>query len=420
MSIRLLSSLLIVSHFCSGVPPINLFRPSDRPLFPDPVSTCWTSEATVTYEGSFHVRAFRDTEEEEFGLERCWDQEKKVCVLDLYQERQNVLAAFKGLNADTPQGNLTDQFNLNDEAATQGQYRACGSLSIPMNLMFSYRYYFNHGLRLEFHLPVIHAELKDVCWRSLAHDKAYEGLLSQELLQDVTTLGGLRTQGWKRTGIGDFVVQAAWMRNYPQSRAVLQDVRVQARFGVVVPTGKKEDEDKLLAFPFGNDGAWALQFGGGLDLDFGYCVRGGIDVEFMYLFGNTRCRRVKTAAEQTDLFFLTKVPAYREFGLQQQYNIYLESYLYNTSFKLNYQFLKRNDDRLDLGSDRIDSVIANSAPSLFDWTAHSLIFMVRHDLFRDNESYWAFPSISAFVKYGFNGKRALLANTVGLQLNVDF
>ena len=419
MSIRLFFVFLFMSHLCA-VPPINLFRPSDRVLFQDPVSTCWSSQATVTYEGAFHIRAFRDTDSDEFDDQSAKNCEKKVCVLDLYQERQNVLAGFKGFDSKTPSGNLTSLFNLNDEAGNQGLYKPLGSLSVPLNLMFSYRYYFDHGFRLEVHLPFIHAELKNVGFCSLANDKAFEGQISTELIDEVSTLSGLRTQGWKRTGLGDLVVQTAWMRNFTQSRPLLQDVRIQGRFGVVVPTGKKEDEERILAFPFGNDGAWALQFAGGLDLDFGYTVKGGIDVEFMYLFGNTRCRRVKTAIEQTDLFFFTKIPAYREVGLGQQYNIYLESYLYDTSCKLNYQFLKRNDDRLDVGSERIDSLIVNSAPSLFDWTAHSLIFMVRHDLFRDDESSWAFPSISAFIKYGFNGKRALLANTAGIQFNVDF
>ncbi len=149
---------------------------------------------------------------------------------------------------------------------------------------------------------------------------------------------------------------------------------------------------------------------------------GGIDVEFIYQFGNTRCRRVKSAQDQTDLLFLTKVPVYREFGLGQQYNIYLEScnLWCNTSLKLNYQLLKRNDDRIDVANDRIDSRIANNAESLFDWTAHSLIFMVRHDLWRDYECSSLFPTISAFVKWGFNGKRALLANTAGIEISVAF
>ena len=420
MAIRLLFWILFLSQLCYSVPPINLFRPSDRPLFPDPVSTCWSSQMTLTYEGAFHIKAFADIIEDERNCEPCRDHEKKVCILDLYQDQQNVLAGFKGFESDTPASNVSQQFNLNDEAAAQGLFKPSAFLSIPLNLLFSYRYYFDHGLRLEFHLPVIHAKLSQVRWCSLANEKDFEGCLGAQLLEDAATIAGLRSNGWSRTGIGDFVIQTAWMRNFAQSRPFLQDVRVQGRFGIVFPTGKKEDEDKILAFPFGNDGSWAIQFGGGLDLDFGYTLRGGADVEFIYLFGNTRLRRVKTADSQTDLFFLTKLPAFREFGLGQQYNIYLESYWYNTSFKLNYQFLKRNDDRLDVKSDRTDSAIVNSAPSLFDWTAHSIILMARHDLFREESSFWFCPSLSAFVKFGFNGKRALLAHTAGVQLSIDF
>ena len=95
------------------------------------------------------------------------------------------------------------------------------------------------------------------------------------------------------------------MRDFPQCRALLNNVRVITRLGLVCPTGKREDEDRLLAFPFGNDGAWGLQFAGGIDLTFGYTLRGGIDVEFIYLFGNTRCRRIKTAPDQTDSSLFT-------------------------------------------------------------------------------------------------------------------
>ena len=343
-------------------------------------------------------------------------------MLNIFQDRQNVLGALKGLDSDTFSGQLAQQFNLNDEAGLQGVFKPSGCLEIPLNLLLSYRYYFDHGLRLEFHLPIIHAELKNVEWCPLFDQVTQEEELAADLIKPIGTVGGLCLNGWKRTGIGDFVVQAAWMRDFPQCRTLLQNVRTQARFGVIFPTGKREDEDLVLAFPFGNDGAWALQFGGGIDLNFGYTMRGGIDVEFIYQFGNTRCRRVKSAQDQTDLLFLTKVPVYREFGLGQQYNIYLEScnLWCNTSLKLNYQLLKRNDDRIDVANDRIDSRIANNAESLFDWTAHSLIFMVRHDLWRDYECTSLFPTISAFVKWGFNGKRALLANTAGIEISVAF
>ena len=423
MKVRLLCLLTLVMA-CQAVPRINLFRPSDRPLIPEPGVPCWTNTLSIGYEGAFNIRAFRGNEDEllEIDPTYCVDCDKKACVLKIFQENQNALASLKGFESDSMEGQLSNQFNINDEAGNLGRYSACGDLSVPLNLLLSYRMYFNHGLRLEFHLPVVHAELKDVCWKHMDDLSLPEEYLDADLLGAVQEVSGLHLGDWKRTGVGDLVVQGVWMRSFLQNRPYLNDVAVQGRFGLVFPTGKQQDDDKIFAFPFGNDGAWALQFAGGIDLTFCNNFRTGIDAEFLYAFGNTRCRRIKTDAHQTDLFFNKKVPVYREFGLGQQFNVYIESFdfLGCASFKLNYQFLKRNDDRIDIADDRINPEIANNALSLFDWTAHSLIFMARYEPWKHYDTSPMYPSLLAWIKYGFNGKRALLANTVGLQLNVAF
>lgn len=421
MNLRYLIGFLVSVSACSAMPRINLFRPSDRPLMPEPVGS---SQLSIGYEGAFHIRAFRDTEEYgmQIDLDKICSHDKKTCLFGLFQNTQNALAALKGTDSDTASGSLAQQFNIDDEARRNGRFRPTGSLHIPLNLLIAQRFYFNHGLTLGFYVPVIHAELKDVVWHAVEQPATSEQILGQDLVKEVERIGGLNLGGWKRTGVGDLVVQVDWMRDFPQCRSLLTHVRTIARLGCIVPTGKRMDEDRLLAFPFGSDGAWGLQFAGGIDLNFGYTLRGGVDVQFEYLFGNTRCRRVKTAPGQTDFMLAQNAPIYREFGLGQQYNIYLEScnFWCNTSLKLNYQLLKQNDDRIDLGSDRIDSRLANSAENLYDWTAHSLIFMVKHDLWKDYECSRIYPSLLGWIKWGFNGKRALLANTVGIQFNVAF
>lgn len=423
MNLRYLLSILVSVSACSAIPRINLFKPSDRPLMPEPIGD-WSSQLSVAYEGAFHIRAFRDTEEFQLqiDLERISSHDKKTELFSLFQHSQNALAALKGTDSDTLSGSLVQQFNLDDQAHRNGRFHPTGKLSIPLNLLFAQRFYFSHGVSLGFYLPVIHAELKHVAWRPLNDPATSEQILGKDLIEKVEKIAGLNLGGWKRTGVGDLVIQADWMRDFQQRRQLLSQVRTIARLGCIIPTGKRIDEDRLLAFPFGSDGAWGLQFAGGIDLTFGYTLRGGIDVQFEYLFGNTRCRRVKTVAGQTDLLLAQRANVYREFGLGQQYNIYLEScnFWCNTSCKLNYQLLKQNDDRIDVGSDRIDSRVANSADALFDWTAHSLIFMVQHDLWRDYQSSALYPSLLGWIKWGFNGKRALLANTVGIQVNVAF
>lgn len=407
-------------------PPINLFKPSDRPLQPDPLP-CWSSQFTIGYEGAIRVKGFRDDEEEcnQVCLHSSDKVKKKTNVLQIYQMEQNGLAALKGFDSETKPGQLSQLFNINDENGTQGLFRPCAEFKIPMNLMFSQRFYFNHGLSFGLHLPVFVMELKDVHFKELNDTlTTCEQRLEDHLLRELREVAGLRVNGWKRTGIGDLIAQLVWMRDYPQSKPLLDNVRVQARLGAVFPTGKKANPDELLAFPFGNDGSWGIQFAGGLDLDFCWALRGGVDVEFIYLFGNERCRRIKTVCNQTDLLFLTKLPVFREHGLNQQYNLYVETcnlFGSGLSLKTNYQFLKQNEDRLFAFSDRYDTEIINSAEGVQDWTAHSLILMAKYD-FRKHfgTDFWCIPSLTGWFKWGFNGKRALLANTLGLQLSVDF
>ncbi len=416
---------MVIHSWCGAFPPINLFRPSDRPLMPEPVWCDWSSQTTIGYERPFHIRAFRgDEEESQIDLCSSVDKKKTHNILQLYQSDQNGLAALKGFPSNSCEGSLSQLFNIDDENGRQGLFRPLGDFSIPVNLMFSHRIYFSHGLNIAFHLPFYVMELKNVCWRSLNPGVTGEQHLEQDLLKQIQDSAGFKAGGWKRSGIGDFVAQMTWMRDYRQvNKPLLENVRVQGRLGLICPTGKKQDEDRVLALPFGSDGAWGVQIAGGLDLSFYYTLRAGIDAEFVHIFGNNRCRRVKSAPQQTDFLFLKRVPTFREFGLGQQYNLYVESYQCwrGLSLKLNYQFLKRNEDRLDLGSDLLNTRIANSAESLQDWTAHSLIGMVRYDLWKElPECSSIKPSLRGWFKWGFNGSRAVLVNSVGFQIDIAF
>lgn len=402
------------------LPPINLFRPSDRPLMPE-YWPCTSTQWTAGFETSVKTKGFRDTFDECQLTDCRTDINSCVNVLQIYQNNQNVLAAFKGFDSSSQIGKLSQLFNINDENGTQGIFVPTGNFKVPINLMFAARYCFNWGFILGFYLPFYSMELNNVRWRKQDCESSVEDQLEKDLIKLVCDISNLNISGWKRKGLGDFLTEMTWLGNFPQNKPLLSNVRVQTRFGVYAPTGKKQDEDKILAIPFGNDGSWGLQFGGGLDLTFGCLVRGGLDAEFLYLFGNTRCRRVKVDCNQTDLLFLTKLPAFREFGLGQQYNIYLETGWGGISLKANYQYLKRNEDRISVFSDKVDPFIVNSAESLQDWTAHSAIFSVIYDAGRDfPDSHWGRPYISGWFKLGFNGKRAILLNTVGAIVTLNF
>ncbi len=410
--------LLISSFYVNAIPPINILRPSDRPLMAEPYAgTCnqyvFGNESSVGKSYGYQ----EDIDDLIPGANHGSSNSTKVNIMQLYQCKQNVRAAFNGFDSRVDEGQISQRFNISGDSI--GCFTPTGKFSVPFNILLSSYYYFHSSFAVSLYLPVLSMELSDVNWCE-ERAECSDVPLQNDLAPLLKRVADLDIMGWKRTGVGDLVAQIRWMDEYPQFRPILKSVRPQVRFGLNIPTGKVADEDKILALPFGNDGSWGIQLAGGLDLMFASCLRGGIDVEFLYLFGNTRCRRVKTDCDQTDLLFLAKVPAFKEYGLGQQYNLYVESFWRSLAFKLNYQYLRRNEDKLYVIGDRIDNSLVNSAESLYDWTAHSFLFNFRSNFGEYFPEWGCKPSVLAWFKLGFNGKRAILLNTVGAQLELNF
>lgn len=160
---------LSVCSVVSPIPPINLFRPSDRPLMPEPVIPCWSGQLSIGYEGAYSARGFLDNSDDflQARLNICSDRKKRTNVLHIYEPDQNGLAALKGFDSITKPGQFSQLFSINDENGVQGFLRPCGKLEIPLNLLLSQRFYFDYGFNLAFHLPVISMELKEVRWEFL-------------------------------------------------------------------------------------------------------------------------------------------------------------------------------------------------------------------------------------------------------------
>lgn len=419
--------ILLIYNFINAYPPINLFRPSDRFLMPTP-SYQDHFQFTVGYEGAVKTEGFQDTFEDENPFSGPCIKRKAcnpVNILQIYQTNQNGIAAFKGLDSDTKFGQFSQIFNINDENKNQGIFVPKAKLLVPFNFLFSARFnwcYYENNFTLGLHLPYLSMELKDVRWLQKGScESVCESKFDRNLIKMIKKVSDIDLDGWKRTGPGDFLAQMVWLRDFEQDdKPFLSNVRVNTRLGLNFPTGLKQDENKLLAVSFGNDGCWGIEFAAGLDLTFCDYLKAGIDVDFLYLFGNTRCRRIKTDCNQTDLLFLNKVTAYKEYGLNQQYNLYLESLWCGTSFKVNYQYLRGNESKLFLCNDKFDSILVNNAESLQEWTTHSLIFGLTYDYGYYNPDACTIPAVTGWFKWGFNGKRAILADTLGLTFTLSF
>jgi len=413
--------LILLCTELKAIPPINIFRPSDRLLIPlIPLGSSF--QLTIGYEGSFSTKAFQDDFNDCNNIpgtgSPCIGSNERSNVLQIYQDKQNFLAGLKGFESTCPIGQLSQLFNINDENGLQGLFVPSGCFKVPLNLLISARYYFKYNLSLALHMQVLSMELSDVKWRRIGLNE--DDNIDSNIINFVQDISGLNIGGWKKTGFGDIVLQGLWIQDFPQRKRLISNVQPQFRLGINIPTGLKQDENRVLAFPLGNDGSWGIQVGGGLSLDSWYGFRAGFDAEFLFLFGNTRARRIKTECNQTDLLFLTKLPAFKEFGLGQQFNVFFEKYIYGLGLGIDYQYLKRDDDKLTVFNDGIDNFLSNTAQNLQDWTAHSIITSVRTFLPYYFPKLGACPTIFGWLKFGFNGKRAILLNTIGINITLSF
>ena len=286
--------------------------------------------------------------------------------------------------------------------------------------MFSLWYNFSHiNLRLAAHLPYIDARLKNVLWKDIAPEP--EGFTAQDYVNALEQLGHIDLGGWHRRGIGDLATLFYWFGDNPQAKRYLKNVRLALRGGLTFPTGKKSDQNKLFAFPFGYGAGLGIIGAGTIELWFGHSIRGGIDAELLQLFGSSQRRRIKTDFGQTDLLFLTSASTYREFGFTQHYTLFTEAahFWRGLSAKLAYQYTKQQESKLFVCSDHFNLLAVNSAENLDEFTTHHIIFNISYDFYKGEEKRFK-PYLQFFYKHGFNGKRAMLLDTFTASLSVSF
>lgn len=403
--------LLLVPAIAQGM---NLLRPYDSLLRPD-YTHKYRVQGLFIGETGFSDSAF--------------STDYRTNALRIWNCDQNALSMLDGFAPNTEIGRKRIEVDATDDG-TRGHFLVNGDLKNHFSGIFGSRFFFKNDWSISLYLPVYAMALKNVCWKDQTKDVSDEDLRVRELLTDdffaqVCTLsGGLDLQGWSRAGVGDLTLLLDWSRDFPQAKPMLKNVRVNWRLGVGMPTGLRQDEDRLFAIPYGYDGAFSLPFGVGLDLHFQMYVRAGFDVQLTHVFGNTRTRRFKTSQDQTDLLFLQKAAVYKDWGLTQQFNLYGQLYKpfdIGLSFLLGYQYLKHGADELALpcGSS-FSQAVANSAESLRDWTLHHIVVRADYDIGSHWDEPTVYPRLFAYAQLPFNGKRVAATSNVGISFSLDF
>jgi hypothetical protein len=391
---------------------MNLLRPYDTLLRPDrPKDGC--------FQGVFYAETDIDTRVFNTCGDRVDPLRYLVCEFD-------ALAMLDGFAVDSPIGQKRIMVDANDNGVRGHLIPFC-NVRMPFAGAYAARFFHDDHWEFSAYIPVYVMELRNVHFDDLtpnvdAQDKRVHEFLTDTLAQNVLELGGLDIGPWRRGGLGDIVLFLEWFSNYPQVKPFLRNVQLYFRGGVGLPTGKRVDEDKLLAFAFGSDGGVSVPFGGGLDLLFGRNVQGGVGIMLTHTFGSTRCRRIKTSVNQTEPLLLAKASAYKDFGLTQLFNIYLQfrEILWGGAFKVAYQYVKHGDDELSLNTNEFSAGVANTAFALRQWTMHHIILDASYDFGVLMQDPVVTPRASLYLRLPFNGRRAILNGMIGGTISFEF
>lgn len=409
----LIFCIALAPHCVDAVARLNLFNPYDILLHPrlmPPGTHC----LSAAIEGVVNQRGFQD----DFGLD-CRSFRRRCDVLQLWQDEQDGLAAFKGSLFDSELGQAANLFSRDDDDGDHALFIPCGKIA-AQNLMLTYQYQWSSTTSWAIYVPIIHLAVKDVRFKELKNDNFFEATFVDNFAKFLEQKGHIALRGSSRTGIGEITTLVWWERGFPQLRPLLRNVILRVRGGFTFPVGDRGDCDDIFRLPLSYDASWGILGGATIEFHYSACVGLGIDVEVLNLFGSIRNRRVKTDLAQTDLLFLTKACTFKDPGFVQHYTIWGSAFLTQfLTFRIAYQYFKQQDDQLFVASQSIDAEIANTAESLLEWTTNSAVFQLYYEVPRGADA-CVYPRIGAWYKIGFNGKRAILADTVGFSLDIAF
>lgn len=414
---------------------INLFRPYDINL------------RTERYPGDI----FQVTGWAEIGTKtRAYGRDgHHVNPLQMYQYTHNAIAMLGGVQGQNAEQkkllqrvSMLSQFTprnpiTSTTAPLQGHMRFTGDFKYKAGFGVNARYLFPYDISLALFVPFYSMQLKHVEIQDLTsqenidpQDVKVRQLVTDNFKQVVAEFDpSLNLNGWNKTGIGDIALMLEWWRNFPQGKPVLKNVSINARGGLSLPTGVKTDVNDIFSVPFGCDGSTAIIIGAGIDLDWFNCLpfinqlRGGLDVQFWQIFGNTRERRIKTAANQTDILSLVKARAYIDPGFAQQYNLYLQAHhlFKGLSLGTSYQFVKESRSNITLFDNTYSELIANSSKALKAWKVYQLLFTASYDIDYDGcpETVGS-PQFKLMYKVPVGGKRVIACDTVTAVVSFNF
>jgi len=413
MMMYLLFSLIFL--FFNGVvhtqrTPMNIFLPLDPFIIPYEITE--EQDAQISFYGETAIKNAH-------GFN---NQGQTSNVLQIWSASENAVTMLNDSPIGSEQANIRNQIGMLTNP-NSGKIIFHGEFKEKFGGVVNFRKQIYDFFYFSLLLPYYAVTLSKVNYEDLTptntlQDQLIHELITDNLVENVKKWGKLDITPWSRNGFGDMTAQLEWHKHFPQHRPILQEVTAHLHAGITFPTGKKLDANKLIAFSFGNNGAFAIPFGAALDLQLGSYIHTGIDVLLIHTFSTVLNERIKSSEVQTQLLLLQVAESYVDFGLTQRFLLYatLSDLIPHVSCTIWYDYLKQGEDEIVVRGNQFLTSIAQNAFIFDDRTMHHMVFTLDY-----NQSFSLFDFSASFVaRFPFKGKRVLASSTLGGSISFAF
>ncbi|MFH0898095.1 MAG: hypothetical protein V1855_00790 [bacterium] len=293
---------------------------------------------------------------------------------------------------------------------------------------------------LSLYVPFIKKEISDFQYKDLTQEFepariVLKNTVIDNLVQNVEQYGNLHLKDGHLSGLGDSLCMLEWCKIFEpegvrkktwgkkkDSQQLWQRIALLIKGGFLVPTGKSAHEDNAFGVSLGHDDTWGFPGSVGLDVAFNDVISFGLNLDFLYLFDKSKVRRLKTNKGQTDFLLLSKGRATKRNGLTWRLSSYarLFEFFRRWFFKVSYQFIKHQEDRLVPLDSRFKNEIINTSKSLEEWDSHNVGFHIEYSSEKYAEHTGMIPHIGFFYKFPLTGNSVIDMHTFGAHISFSF
>jgi len=353
-------------------------------------------------------------------------QGNKTNVLKIYGPND---MQFLGSNVDTLDPmNPLDQILINLAALPEndgfGKLNSCGKFSI-VEATFNFYQNLCNGFFFQSYLPARKLRIRKITFQDLSPETGIPNINNPDWQAFLTNFNAILQQQdlsiepLDRAGIGDFTFYAGWARNY-QNTECLDYIDVDARIGILFPTGKKQNVDRVFDLPQGYDGHWGVPLKFNISIGAYEWLTLGFHLGALFLLERTKTLRVKTDERQNGFFKLTKARIDFDPGSILDLDLYFKAdhFAKGLSFLGAYSYNHQKTSCLTpKNKQMVDARIINTDSLYASWNMHIIHFMVEYD-FAKRLSEIA-PRIGFFYNHIIGGKRIFDTNIIDLFVGFD-